>query len=38
MKKVGELNLVVCASPHSKPILVHVDQVKAQTVNETCFI
>ena len=25
MKKVGELNLVVCASPHSKPILVHVD-------------
>ena len=32
MKKSGELNLVVCASPHSKPILVHVDRVKAQTV------
>ena len=25
VKKVGYLNLLVCASPHSKPILVHVD-------------
>ena len=33
-KKVGELNLVVRASPHSKPILVHVNRVKAQTVND----
>ena len=28
VKNVGNLNLLVCASPHSKPILVHVDQVK----------
>ena len=34
MKKVGELNLVVRGFPHSKPILVHVDWVKAQTVND----
>ena len=33
-KEVGELNLVVRASPHYKPILVHVDRVKAQTVND----
>ena len=25
VKKVGNLNLLVCASPHSKPILVHLD-------------
>ena len=29
MKKVGNLNLLVCASLHSKPILVHVDWVRA---------
>ena len=34
MKKVGELNLVVRASSHSKPILVHVERVEAQTVND----
>ena len=28
VKKVGSLNLLVRASPHSKPILVHVDRVK----------
>ena len=28
IKKIGNLNLLVRASPHSKPILVHVDRVK----------
>ena len=33
IRKVGELTLVYCTSPHSKPILVYVDWVKVQTVN-----
>ena len=34
VKKVGELYLLACTSPHSKSILVHVDCVKALTVND----
>ena len=34
VKKVGNLNLLVCASPHSKPILVHVDLVKHAHPND----
>ena len=34
VKKVGNLNLLVRASPHSKPILVHVDRVKHAHPND----
>ena len=33
VKKVGNLNLLVCASPHSKPILVHVDRTNIRTIS-----
>ena len=34
VKKVGNLSLLFCASPYSKPILVHVDQAKHAHPND----
>ena len=34
VKRIGNLNLLVRASTHSKPILVHVDRVKNMHVND----
>ena len=34
VKRIGNLNLLVRASPHSKPTLVHLDRVKHMHVND----